>query len=115
MPLVGGAVKAAREAIELAGSGHMLFPRYAHETGPDAVSQALMKHLREETRNPRHVVYSLRHNMKDYLVSAGVPERDEHRILGHSLGGVGNRVYGGDEAKLQAATEAMKKALALAP
>ena len=53
--------------------------------------------------------------MKDLLVSAGVPERDEHRILGHSLGGIGNRVYGGEEAKLKAATEAMEKAIALAP
>lgn len=74
-----------------------------------------MKHLRQFTSNKRHVVYSLRHNMKDYLVSAGVPERDEHRILGHSLGGVGNRVYGGEEAKLKAAAEAMKKAHALMP
>lgn len=48
----------------------------------------------------RHVAYSLRHNMKDLLVTAGVPQRDEHRILGHSLGGVGDRVYGGGEARL---------------
>lgn len=73
-----------------------------------------MKHLRKVTMNKRHVVYSLRHNMKDLLVSAGVPERDEHRILGHSLGGVGDRVYGGSEARLQAATGAMKAAISLA-
>lgn len=93
----------------------MLFPRYVYEGGPDAVSQALMKHLRKLTTNKRHVIYSLRHNMKDLLVSAGVPERDEHRILGHSLGGVGNRVYGEDEAKLKAATEAMTPAHSLMP
>jgi integrase len=115
VPLIGDALEAAREAVKLAEGEHMLFPRYAHEGGPDAASQALMKHLRKETTNRRHVVYSLRHNMKDYLVSAGVPERDEHRILGHSLGGVGNRVYGGDEAKLKAATEAMERAFALMP
>jgi len=115
VPLVGDALEAAKEAVELADGERMLFPRYAHEGGPDAVSQALMKHLRQFTSNKRHVVYSLRHNMKDYLVSAGVPERDEHRILGHSLGGVGNRVYGGDEAKLKVATEAMKRAHALMP
>jgi hypothetical protein len=101
--------------VKLVEGERMLFPRYAHEGGPDAVSAALMKHLRELTTNRRHVVYSLRHNMKDLLVMAGVPERDEHRILGHSLGGVGNRVYGGDEAKLKAATEAMQMAIALAP
>jgi integrase len=115
VPLIGEALVAAKDALKLAVGEQMLFPRYAYEGGPDAVSQALMKHLRKFTKNKRHVVYSLRHNMKDYLVTAGVPERDEHRILGHSLGGVGNRVYGGDEAKLKAATEAMKKAVALAP
>jgi integrase len=115
VPLVGGALEAAKEAVKIADGSRMVFDRYAHAGGPDAVSQALMKHLRKFTENPLHVVYSLRHNMKDYLVTAGVPERDEHRILGHSLGGVGNRVYGGDNAKLKAATDAMTKALALAP
>jgi len=47
-------------------------------------------------------------------MSAGVPERDEHRILGHSLEGVGNRVFGGGEAKLRASTTAMEKALEVA-
>ncbi len=115
VPLVGDALVAAQEALCVAVGEHLLFPRYAHEGGPDAVSAALMKHLRKFTKNPRHVVYSLRHNMKDYLVSSGVPERDEHRILGHSLGGIGNRVYGGDEAKLKAATDAMRKAHAQLP
>ncbi|SMC39734.1 tyrosine-type recombinase/integrase [Primorskyibacter flagellatus] len=115
VPLVGDALTAAKEALELVKGERMLFPRYAYEGGPDTVSQALMKHLRGFTTNKRHVVYSLRHNMKDLLVSAGVPERDEHRILGHSLGGVGNRVYGGDIAKLKAAAEAMNLAHALMP
>ena len=115
VPLVGDALTAAKDALWNARGETMLFPRYAYEGGPDAVSGALMRHLRKLTTNERHVVYSLRHNMKDLLVSAGVPERDEHRILGHSLGGVGNRDYGGDEAKLKAATEAMTKAIALAP
>jgi integrase len=115
VPLVGDALKAAHEAVTAAGGDKMLFSRYASEAGPDAVSQALMKHLRRVTQNKRHVVYSLRHNMKDWLVSAGVPERDEHRILGHSLGGVGDRVYGGGEARLRAALEAMKEAHKQAP
>jgi integrase len=112
--LVGDALEAAREALRLAQGHDMLFPRYAHEGGPDAVSQALMKHLRKFTKDKRHVAYSLRHNMKDLLVTAGVPQRDEHRILGHSLGGVGDRVYGGGEARLKAATEAMQRAVASA-
>ncbi|UWP91405.1 tyrosine-type recombinase/integrase [Aliiroseovarius crassostreae] len=115
VPLVGDALEAAKEALKLAGGERMLFSDYAYEGGPDAVSQALMKHLRKFTKNKRHVVYSLRHNMKDLLILAKVPERDEHLILGHSLGGVGNRVYGGGETKLKVATEAMHKAIALAP
>lgn len=115
VPLVGDALEAMKEALALPRVGsHMLFARYAREAGPDAVSQALMKHLRAVTNDPRHVVYSLRHNMKDRLVTAGVDHRDENRILGHSLGGVGDRVYGGGEARLKAAFEAMQKALAVA-
>jgi integrase len=115
VPLIGAALVTAKDALKAAAGERMLFPRYAYDGAPDAVSMALMKHLRKFTKDKRHVVYSLRHNMKDYLVTAGVAERDEHRILGHSLGGVGNRVYGGDEAKLKVATEAMRKAIALAP
>lgn len=115
VPLVGDALEAMKEALALPREGsHMLFARYARENGPDAVSQTLMKHLRAVTNDPRHVVYSLRHNMKDRLVTAGVDHRDENRILGHSLGGVGDRVYGGGEARLKAAFEAMQKALNLA-
>lgn len=115
VPLVGDALLAAREAVKLAEGERMLFARYAHEGGYEAVSQALMKHLRQVTKNKRHVLHSLRHNMKDWLILAGVPERVEHRLLGHSMGGEGDRVYGGDEAKLKTATEAMRKAIDLAP
>ncbi len=111
VPLVGDALAATTEALELANGQNMLFPKYAREAGPDAVSQALMKHLRLITKNPRHVVYSLRHNMKDRLVAAGVDQRDENRILGHALGGLGDRVYGGSEVRLKAAYEAMQRAL----
>ena len=70
VPLVGDALVAAREALTLSEGEPMLFPKYARENGPDAASAALMKHLRTVTKNPRHVVYSLRHNMKDWLVLA---------------------------------------------
>ncbi|EAQ45635.1 site-specific recombinase, phage integrase family protein [Roseobacter sp. MED193] len=113
VPLVGDALVATKEALELAKGQTMLFPKYAREAGPDAVSQALMKHLRTVTKNPRHVVYSLRHNMKDCLVAAGVDQRDENRILGHALGGLGDRVYGGSEVRLKAAYEAMERALSV--
>ncbi len=115
VPLVGDALVAIREALEMPREGsHMVFPKYAYEAGPDAVSQALMKHVRAVTKNPRHVVYSLRHNMKDRLVAAGVDQRDENRILGHTMDGVGDANYGGGEARLKAAYEAMQKAFAVA-
>lgn len=107
VPLVGDTLAAAQEAVKRAGESKMLFEKYAYEGGPNAVSQALMVKLRELTNNERHVVYSLRHNMKDYLMKAGVGERDENLILGHDLGSVGSRVYGGDEGRLARATEAM--------
>lgn len=111
VPLVGDALVAAQEALTLSEGEPMLFPKYARENGPDGVSQALMKHLRTVTKNPRHVVYSLRHNMKDWLVLAGTSERVENRIMGHTVGGLGDRVYGGNDAKLQLAYEAMEKAV----
>ena len=74
-----------------------------------------MKHLRKVTANKRHVVYSLRHNMKDWLIEAEISERDENRIMGHTMSGIGDRVYGGGDARLKVMYEAMKKAVALMP
>ena len=91
----------------------MLFALYGNENGPTNASQGLMKRVRDVTGNERLVVHSLRHNMKDRLMLGEVSELDQNLILGHSLGGVGNRVYGGDTAKLRATTAAMKKAFGL--
>ena len=111
VPLVGDALVAAKEALNLARSGHMLFPSYGRKRGGDAASAALMKHLRQVSDNEKHVIHSLRHNMKDRLMLAEVASLDQNLILGHALGGVGDRVYGGDTAKLRATTRAMKRAL----
>lgn len=90
----------------------MLFPRYGRPRGGDAASAALMKPLRAVTADPRHTVHSLRHNMADRLDRAKVSTLDRNLILGHALGGVGERVYGGTTAQLEATTEALGKALA---
>ncbi|TVS01075.1 MAG: hypothetical protein EA407_13000 [Rhodobacteraceae bacterium] len=111
VPLIGDALEATKEALSASSGNPMLFPRYARPGGADAASQALMKHLRKFTDNHRHAVYSLRHNMKDRLVAAGVPERDEKRILGHSVGDLSDRVYGGAEGRLRALHKAMERAL----
>jgi integrase len=111
VPLVGDALVASKEALTLSEGETVLFPKYAREAGPDAASAALMKHLRTVTKDKRHVVYSLRHNMKDWLVLAGTSERVENRIMGHTVGGLGDRVYGGNDAKLKVVYEAMEKAV----
>lgn len=111
VPLVGDALEAAREALTLPRGGDMLFPAYGRRRGSDTASASLMKHLRKVSTDEKHVIHSLRHNMKDMLIIAEVSSLDQNLILGHALGGVGDRVYGGDVAKLRRTTEAMKRAL----
>lgn len=113
VPLVGDALNAAREAVVIAGQETTLFKSYGKTNGPTNASQALMNHVREITKDPRYVVHSLRHNMKDALVLAEVALYDQNLILGHALGGVGDRVYGGAPAKLRVTTKAMLRALAV--
>lgn len=113
VPLVGDALVAAKEAREAASGALMLFPEYGRVRGADAASAALMKHLRRVSPDEKHVIHSLRHNMKDRLVVAEAASLDQNLILGHALGGVGDRVYGGEVAKLRATTRAMKRAFGL--
>ncbi len=113
VPLVGDALEAAREALLLAKGGTMLFPSYGRKRGSDAASAALMKHIRKVTADPKHVVHSLRHHMKDLLVEAEVPSLDQNLILGHAVEGVGDAVYGGDMRKLRQTTRALRKALGI--
>lgn len=119
VPLVGDGLAAAAEAHEASQNSQQdspsLFPRYARDGGPDAVSSALMGHLRKETQNPRHVVYSLRHNVKSWLGQSGASERDENRLLGHADASVGNRYYGGLDDRLRGTANALKAALQIAP
>lgn len=113
VPLVGDALEAAREALMLAKGCTMLFPDYGRARGSDTASAALMKQVRKVTKDPKRVVHSLRHNMKDRLMLAEVSSLDQNLILGHALGGVGDRVYGGDAAKLRVTTRAMRRAFGL--
>ncbi|WP_119941532.1 site-specific integrase [Neorhizobium sp. NCHU2750] len=112
VPLVGDALEAAKEALTAAKDGTLLFARYGKESGPTNASAALMKYVRRVTEDPAHAVHSLRHNMKDRLILAEATEMDQNLILGHSVGGVGNRTYGSPRAKLKAITRAMLRAFA---
>lgn len=73
-----------------------------------------MKYLREETKNARHVVHSLRHNMKDALRLAEVEKPIQDLLLGHASDSVGER-YGGEAARLEVAHRALLKAVEGAP
>jgi integrase len=111
VPLVGDALVAAKEAVKLAGEGLVLFPSYGRLRSGDAASASLMKHVRRVSVDEKHVIHSLRHNMKDRLIGPTPLEQD--LILGHALEGVGNKVYGGAVAKLKTTTRAMQRAFGL--
>lgn len=112
VPLVGDALSAAKEALKLPRDVAAVFPRYGRgRAGGEAASQAIMKHVHAVVRDPRYVTHSLRHNMKDRLRLARVSELEQNLILGHALGGVGDRVYGGEPVKLEVMTRAMRAAM----
>lgn len=110
VPLIGDALKAAREAVKAAGDSPFLFAAYARSRGADAASKALMKHVRTVVDDPKVVIHSLRHTMKDRLTAAGADEADGDKLLGHARAGQGRR-YGGDAKRLVAAHRALKAAL----
>lgn len=121
VPLIGDAVKAAREAVEAAGEGPYLFEQYAGvlktkggkgrgKKDATHASNALMKHIRKVTTDPKITVHSLRHTMEDRLIRARVNEFDRNLVLGHSSGGMSER-YGGPDARLEASLAALKAAM----
>lgn len=111
VPLIRGALEAAKEAVKAAGSATMLFPNYGRPKGASSASAALGKHVRACVTDPKATTHSLRHLMKDRLRLAGITKSDQDIVLGHSTGSVGED-YGGDEARLEVARRALEKALA---
>lgn len=111
VPLAGDGLQVAKEAIREAKEGHMLFQSYGRRRGSCAASKALMKHVRAISTNERHVLHSLRHNMKDWLVLAEASSLEQNLILGHCPGSVGDKFYGGRLAKLRVMTKVMGKAM----
>jgi integrase len=84
VPLVGLALKVAERLCEESKPEQDLFPKYADTSKHDNFSQAVRNRLRKHTDNPKHAIYSLRHNMKDALRQNGGGERIEHAVLGHA-------------------------------
>ena len=108
VPLLGDAFVAAKLALAAAEGQEDVFPRFAKPRGTDNCSTQLMTRLRKFTTNPKHVVHSLRHGMKDALRLAGVEKVVQDLILGHASPSIGE-TYGGEEVRLQVAQRALLK------
>jgi integrase len=108
VPLIGDALDAAKSALKVAEGEVYLFPRFIKRRGTDNCSTQLMTRVRKVTTNRKHVVHSLRHNMKDALRLAGVSKTDQDLILGHASPSIGE-TYGGEEVRLQVAHRALLK------
>ena len=101
VPLVGEALRAAKDSCVGVEQGEGIFPRYARPRGADAASAALMKHLRKETEDSRLGVHSLRHRVSDKLGEAGAATEVRKGFLGHANEAVAESTYGGRDARLK--------------
>jgi integrase len=113
IPLIGDTLRAAQKALsELPPDATYLFPRYARWRGADSASGVLMDHLRLITLNPKHVVRSLRHNVKGRLMRAGVGRQAQDLLLGHASKSEGER-YSGEADRLVVVAGALRAVDAL--
>ena len=101
VPLVGEALRAAKEAFSGVEQTKEIFPRYARPRRTDAASAALMKHIRQETEDSRYSVHGLRHRVSNRLREARTPTDVRHGFLGHANEAVAESTYGGREARLK--------------
>ncbi len=114
IPLIGGTLRTAQKALsELPPDATHLFPRYARLGGPTAASSVLMNHLRKVTKDPKHTVHSLRHNVQGRLLRAGVSEQVQDLVLGHAGKGGEGRRYTGEADRLAVVLAALQAVEAL--
>lgn len=109
VPLIGRALQVAKQLTEGRTDNGYCFPKYMKQGGLDNLSQTLNKRVRKYTENPKHVVYSLRHNMADRLGNAEIYERTQFAILGHAPNKGQNASYG-SAVPLQKTQAALLKA-----
>ena len=110
IPLVGAALEVAQRLAK-DGQGDMpLFRRYIGEGGLDRLSTALSKRIRVHSQNPKHVPYSLRHNMKDRMRQAEIFPETAKAIEGHAYSEGHDGSYGG-QLPLRQMQAALQKAL----
>ncbi|WP_238372260.1 site-specific integrase [Heliomarina baculiformis] len=108
VPLVGKALQVAQRLESATGPHSALFPKYVATKSHENFSNTVRARLRKHTKNPKHVVYSLRHNMKDALRAARVGERVELALLGHSSERSSSEGYG-SPVRLEELHEALLK------
>lgn len=112
VPLLGDALITAREAVERAGDGAVLFPTYCREGGADAASAALTKHFRRVVKRPKvTVAHSLRHRMGSLLDLAKVSDRERNLVMGHTRSEA-SEGYGGEADRLEVAKRILTGAIA---
>lgn len=111
VPLHPEATAALRRALARAGDGRHVFPAYMYDGAGEALSGALMKHVRAVTDDPLAVTHSLRHNMEDRLLIGLVAADLADRFIGHSSSEHKMRQrYGGREGLLRAKATALAMA-----
>ncbi|WP_340161321.1 tyrosine-type recombinase/integrase [uncultured Hoeflea sp.] len=106
VPLVGDALEATQEAVEVAAGTEFLFAGYALNNGGSRASAALGKHVRACVADSKITTHSLRHTMKERLVAAGVDSAIQDAILGQSSGAV-SLGYGSVLSRLEAGHRAL--------
>lgn len=102
VPLIGPALDAAKQVVKGVNDPTApAFPRVYRDGGMDRLSAALNKRIRALTKDPRHVCYSLRHNMKDRLRAAEVFHDTQTAIMGHAFGRGEDAAYDGSVSLVQ--------------
>jgi integrase len=110
VPLVGEALEVALRLVGVATDRELAFPGYAGTGGMDRMSAALNGRIRKLSADPKHVAYSLRHNMKDRMREAEVFPETAKAIEGHAYSSGQDASYGGG-VTLRKKAEAVEKAL----
>ncbi len=101
VPLVGGALDAARTRLKGAGHGQKntapVFPRYSTNSGYNTASNLMTKAMKQAGvwEKITKVPYSLRHSHKDWMRRVA-PEYWVNLVHGHTQGGIAAN-YGGDD------------------
>ncbi len=92
IPLTGSAVAAVRARLEAVQKDEHLFAKFARKNGGTLASARLMKAIRKQTKDKKHVAHSLRHNFRDSIRANHIPFE-----LGKAL--EGRRYSSGEEAR----------------